>query len=105
MKDILRRVKNVVVILLYVVAFVYIVGIAKLPFYYLILAFAVLIGLTFLIYNKRILENRANFHYTLGDLDQAKILCKRAVDKKSENPLIYLNYSILLLSDGDANEA
>lgn len=100
-----KKIKRIIVLAVYLITFAYIVAIAKLPFSYLVPAFGILIILTILVYIKSITENLANYYYVSGNVEKARKLFQSLISKGSKNTLIYLNYSIILVSEGRAKEA
>jgi len=101
----LERIKGIFVLFLYPASFVYIVGIAKLPFYYLPIAFVLLVALTLVLYRKKVIENRSNYYFTSGDLGKARKFAVQAIKNDTRNALIYLNYAVIILAEGNAKEA
>jgi len=47
----------------------------------------------------------ANFHFMQGNKEQGKMLAQRAFANNTTNPALYLNYAVVLIHEGNAEEA
>ena len=75
------------------------------PFYYALIFYFLAFLVTLALYFPNYLAVWANLNYIRGNTEKARRLLKSAVDRNTKSPVAHLNYSILLVRDGDGANA
>jgi len=88
----------------FVLPFIVISFILRLPFYYSLLFYLAAFLISAIFFFPNYLAVWANLNYARGNANARKLL-KTAIDMKTKSPVAHLNYAILLARDGDGGGA
>lgn len=94
-------IKKILIAAIFIFTYIYMIIIEKMPLLYLFLAYLILGILLVIVFFSDVLAFLGNYYFIAGNLDKASKIYNYAVSKSMSNATIYLNYSILLVREGN----